>query len=117
MFALIVSIFSSYWRYIAIGAAVIFAYFWWEHSVEQKALLKFNQNQLIQLLKDQRELDNKLKDVRKIQDQILENEKQFKQNLDKKLSGINNFLGSDEAKRLDRPASEILKKTLREISQ
>jgi len=117
MFALIVSIFSSHWRYIAIAAAVIFAYFWWKNAVEQGALLRFNQNQLIQLIEDQKELDNKLKDVRQIQDQILENEKQFKQNLDKKLSGINNFLGSDEAKRLDRPASEILKKTLREISQ
>lgn len=70
-----------------------------------------------QLVKDQAELTKKMNDVRQIQDQILENEKQFKQNLDKKLSGINGFLNSDEAKKLDRSSSEILKRTIREIAQ
>jgi uncharacterized protein HemX len=117
MLALILPFLSSYWRYIAGAAAVVFVYFWWEHSIEQRALLEFNQSQLEQLLKDQKEFNQKLTDIKQVQDKILEDEKQFKQNLDKKLSGINNFLGSDEAKRLDRPASEILKKTLRDIAQ
>ena len=42
---------------------------------------------------------------------------EIKQNLDKKLSGITGFLASDEAKKLDRSSSEILKRTLREINQ
>lgn len=104
-------------KWIAIGLAAIAVYFWWESRVEHRALLDFNQKQMEQLLKDQKELDKKLTDLRQVQDQILENEKQFKQNLDKKLSGITGFLNSEEAKKLDRSSSEILKRTLKEISQ
>jgi CHASE3 domain sensor protein len=104
-------------KYLMIAIAAIGVYFWWESRVENRALLDFNQKQMEQLLKDQKELDKKLTDLRQIQDQILENEKQFKQNLDKKLSGISGFLSSDEAKKLDRPSSEILKKTIREAFQ
>lgn len=109
--------FGDYGRYLLIGMAAIGIYFWWESRVEQRALLDFNQKQMEQLLKDQKELDKKLTDLRQIQDQILENEKQFKQNLDKKLSGISSFLNSEEAKKLDRPSSEILKRTFKELSQ
>lgn len=88
-----------------------------DSSIKNQALLEFNQKQMEQIIKDQAELTKKMNDVKQIQDQILENEKQFKQNLDKKLSGINGFLNSDEAKKLDRSSSEILKRTIREIAQ
>ena len=117
MIGFLLSLVSDYGRYALIAAAAIAAYFWWESRVEDRAMLRFNQSQMEQLLKDQQELSKKLTDIRQLQDQIIENEKQFKQNLDKKLSGITNFLSSDEAKRMDRPASEILKRTLKELSQ
>jgi hypothetical protein len=104
-------------KWVAIGLAAVAFYFWWEGRVEDRALLNFNQKQMEQLLKDQKEIDKKLSDLRQVQDQILENEKQFKQNLDKKLSGINSFLNSDEAKKLDRPSSEVLKRTIQSIAQ
>jgi uncharacterized protein HemX len=104
-------------KYIMIAVAAIGVYFWWQGRVEDRALLNFNQKQMEQLLEDQKKIDKKLSDLRQVQDQILENEKQFKQNLEKKLSGINNFLSSEEAKKLDRPASEILKRTLQELAQ
>lgn len=104
-------------RWIAIGGIAIAIYFWWEHSVRNRALLEFNQSQMEEVLKSQKELQQKLEDVRQVQDQILENEKQFKQNLDKKLSGITGFLASDEAKKLDRPSSEVLKRTIKEAFQ
>lgn len=104
-------------KWILIGLAAITIYFWWEGNVRSRALLEFNQSQMEEVIKNQQELRQKLDDVRQVQDQILENEKQFKQNLDKKLSGITGFLASDEAKKLDRPSSEVLKRTIKEAFQ
>lgn len=108
---------SNVAKYLIAAAAVIFVYFWWEHSIEQRAILKFNQSQIEQVLKDQKELSEKMTHVRNLQDEIIENEKKFKESIDKKLSGINYFLSSEEARKLDRPASEILKKTVRELEK
>lgn len=104
-------------KYILIGAAALGLYFWWQNTIEQNALLRFNQSQMEEVVKNQKKVAEALSDIRQIQDQIIENEKQFKQNLDKKLSGINDFLNSEEAKKLDRPSSEILKRTVKEIFQ
>jgi uncharacterized protein HemX len=108
---------SNIGKYFMIAAAAVGIYFWWQSQVEDRALLGFNQKQMEQLVKDQEQINKKLSDLRQVQDQILENEKQFKQNLDKKLSGITNFLSSDEAKKLDRPASDILKRTIQGVMQ
>ena len=118
MIGTIISFFSSnIGKYVLIGLAVVAAYFWWQNAVEQRALLRFNQTQMEEVLKNQEKVAKALDDIRQLQDQIVENEKQFKQNLDKKLSGINSFLSSEEARKLDRPASPILKKTIQGIAQ
>jgi hypothetical protein len=103
--------------YLAAAVAVFFLYLSWKHNIEHQALLEFNQKQIEQVAKDQASLTKKLNDLTDIQSKFIEDEKQYKESIDRKLSNFNSFLGSDAAKKLDGPAPEILKKTIKELAQ
>ena len=96
--------------------AAIYMYISWKHDIEHKAILEYNQKQMEQLVKDQALFRKNMDLVLENQKTLIENEKQFKIDIDKKLSSVNTFLSSDTAKKLDRPSSEILKRTIQELS-
>ena len=96
--------------------AAIYMYISWKHDIEHKAILEYNQKQMEQLVKDQALFRKNMDLVLENQKTLIENEKQFTIDIDKKLSSVNTFLSSDTAKKLDRPSSEILKRTIQELS-
>ena len=107
------------WAKVALyllGAVVaLFMYLTWKHNIEQASLAKFNADQMQELVKNQKEIKEKLQAFDELQQKYYENAEQYRKDLEKKLSGINNFLASDEAKKMDRPASPLLKKTFEEL--
>lgn len=103
--------------YAAAALAVFFLYLSWKHNIEHKALLEFNQKQIEQLAKDQADLIKNLNHLTDIQNKYINDEKQYKESIDRKLSSFNSFLGSDAAKKLDGPAPDILKKAVRELEK
>jgi hypothetical protein len=107
--------------YIFIGVTLfgsaISLYYLWKRDVERQALLEFNQKQMEQSLKDQQEFLRNQEIISKAQqeatqDLLIENQK-----ITRKLGSVSTYLNSADAKSNDRPASDILKKTIEQLSR
>lgn len=107
--------------YIFIGVTLfgsaISLYYLWKRDVERQALLEFNQKQMEQNLKDQQEFLRNQEIISKAQqeatqDLLIENQK-----ITRKLGSVSTYLNSADAKSNDRPASDILKKTIEQLSR
>jgi len=107
--------------YIFIGVilfgSAISLYYLWKRDVERQALLEFNQKQMEQSLKDQQEFLRNQEIISKAQqeatqDLLIENQK-----ITRKLGSVSTYLNSADAKSNDRPASDILKKTIEQLSR
>jgi len=107
--------------YIFIGVTLfgsaISLYYLWKRDVERQALLEFNQKQMEQSLKDQQEFLRNQEIISKAQqeatqDLLIENQK-----ITRKLGSVSTYLNSADAKSNDRPASDILKKTIEQLSK
>jgi len=106
--------------YIAAAVALTGIYFFWKHNVEQQALLEYNQRQLEQSLADQQKLKQDLAAISQKQDEIIRQSEEDKKAYEGKLNTVSDFLDSTATKKIDKPSSDVLKKTvkqLREISQ
>ena len=107
--------------YIFIGIMLVgsltAAYYGWKRSVEQQALMEFNQKQMEQTLKDQKEFAEKQKLITEQQAQATQDLMEQNQRLSQKISSVNSFLSSKDAAASDRPSSDVLKKTIEQLHQ
>ncbi len=123
MWSVIVGVLAGPFRKIAIyGAMILVAvailvggYFLWRHHIRQDALEDFNRAQLEQTIKDKEKLELDLKAIHDKQDALLVELAQQKEELQKKVDELDKFLSSPETIKQDRPASNILKETIRRL--
>lgn len=102
---------------LILGAIVILTgvYFYWKNSVEQAALMEYNQKQLEQIIKDNEAFQQKMQEVADKQKVIQEDMNRQNDEINTKLKNIDDYLNSAEAKKQDKPSSVILKNTVGQI--
>lgn len=104
----------------AIGAllatGVIFGvYYSWKTNIERTALLEYNQKQLEQAIKDQNELKRKVQLLEGIQAAIIKQTEDDRKAYEEKMKTVDEYLQSLDAKKADRPASSVLKNTIKQL--
>jgi hypothetical protein len=90
-------------------------YYGWRSSIQRAALLEYNQKQLEQTIKDQEEFRLKMQAIQKNQEELIKKNKEDRKVFDDKMTNARNYIESDEAKKEDRPASEVLKQTVKKL--
>jgi Flp pilus assembly protein TadB len=107
--------------YLFIGMMLIgsltAAYYGWKRSVEQQALMEFNQKQMEQTIKDQKAFTKKQQEIAEQQAAAAEALAEQNRVLSRKISSVNTYLSSKEAADGDRPSSDVLKKTVEQLQQ
>jgi hypothetical protein len=103
--------------YIAIGiigfGTLTGLYYNWRKGIEREALLEYNQAQLEQNEKDQQAMKEKLAAMAKRQAEIEAENAADKKEFKNKMESITNDIESKET--IDRPASDVLKKTVTKL--
>ena len=97
---------------ISFGALTAF-YYQWRKGIEREALLEYNQAQLEQNIKDQEELKKKLADIDSKQKEIDAANYADKKVFKGKIDDINTEIDSKAT--IDRPSSDVLKKTVNKL--
>ena len=87
-------------------------YYSWRKGVEREALLEFNQKQLEQTVKDNEDYQRQLKEIQDNQEAIIQRNEEDKRNFETKMKDATDYLEKTETQKLDRQASEVLKKTV-----
>ena len=99
-----------------IGGIILFGaisgiYYSWRKSIEREALLKYNQAQIEQNIKDQEAMREKLKVMedkqKEIEAQNAADKKDFRTKMDSIVTDV-----IDTSKTVDRPSSDVLKQTV-----
>jgi uncharacterized protein YlxW (UPF0749 family) len=110
---------NKIWVYVGIGVLVLSivggTYLVWKRGIEQAALLKFNQDQLEQTIKDQevfRQRQQELEEHQRVISRQLQDENR---RLRSRVENIQTILNSTEMSANDRPASDILRRTIEEL--
>lgn len=101
---------------VVIAAAVTGYVLLWEASIKREALLQFNNQQLNQTLEEQKKYVKNLQDINANQKKIIDDMNKKNDQLESELKTLEEYLNSAEAKKEDRTASEILKRTIQELS-
>ena len=105
--------------YIVIGilafGTLSAGYYSWRKGIEREALLEYNQKQIEQDLKDKEVLRQQLEDINNKQKEIEAENAEVKKKFKEQMDVISSDLNSKETKAADRPASEILKKTVNKL--
>jgi len=105
--------------YIFIGifafGALSAGYYSWRRGIEREALLEYNQKQLEQNVKDQEAIKQQLENINNKQKEVQAANDAEKKLLKDKLDAINTDLNSKETTATDRPASDVLKKTVNKL--
>lgn len=101
--------------YIAGAIALFGLYKFWEHNVEQQALMEYNQRQLEQVMQDQQKFQQKMQEVENKQRMIENDLVAQNDQVNKTLSTVTEYLDSKAAQKQDKPASDIFKKTVNEL--
>ena len=106
----------------AIIAVVVFGtltgtYYSWRKSIERQALLEFNQKQLDQTIADQAEFRRKMQEIADKQEQIIKKSNEDRKVFEDKITGTQSYIESDEARKSDRPASNLLKETIKRLKE
>jgi Tfp pilus assembly protein PilN len=103
--------------YIAVAVILTGFYFYWKHSVEQQALMEYNQRQLEQSIADQNKLKETLSAIEQKQQEIIKQNEQDKVAYEQKLGTVTDYLDSSAAKKTDKPSSDILKQTVKQLKE
>lgn len=103
-------------------AAVLFVtlsgvYYSWRKSIERQALLEFNQKQLEQTLADQAEFRRKMQEITEKQEEIIKKTAEDRKAFEDKIKDAQTFIESEEARKSDRPASDLLKETIKRLKE
>ena len=106
----------------AIVAFVVFStltatYYSWRKSIERQALLEFNQKQLEQTMADQAEFRRKMQEIAEKQEEIIKKNAEDRKAFEDKINGAQAFIDSEEARKTDRPASSLLKETIKRLRE
>lgn len=104
----------------AIGAlvaiCVVFGvYFGWKHKVQQEELMQFNAKQAAQTAKDNEKFTAQQKVIEDKVSTIESDLKTKNEALQKNLDSINIYLANPATKQQNRPASPIIKETIRRL--
>jgi Flp pilus assembly protein TadB len=109
------------WLYLAIGALTLgvatTAYYIWKSSVERAALLEFNQAQLEQTIREQEEFRRRQEELEHQQREATRALVEQNRDVQRRIQSIQGNLNSPEAVASDRPASEILKRTIDQLRE
>lgn len=112
--------FNKYVVYVIVAVTVLAvastAILMWKASIRREALLEFNNKQLEQTVKEQQKFLEDMKAVNANQKKIIDDMTTKNEELSKQLKSIEDFLDSDEAKKNDRESSDLLKRTIKELS-
>jgi hypothetical protein len=98
---------------LAAIAIVVATYFSWKHSIQQEALLGFNNQQLEQIIKDNKTIQSQLNVIAKDQKDVLDNEEAKNIALNNNLKGITDYLALDQIKKQNKASSDILKHVIK----
>ena len=90
-------------------------YYSWRSGIEREALLEYNQRQLEQNIKDQEAMKQQLENINAKQKEVQAANDADKKVLKDKLESINTDLNTKETAATDRPASDVLKKTVNKL--
>lgn len=106
--------------YIIGGAAIlgVISYLWisYKGNIEENARLKQQNNQLQQTVKEQNKSIEHLQNLQKIQDSVTTELEKKNQQIDDKHRSLESYLNGAEAQKENRPSSNILKQTIKELS-
>jgi curved DNA-binding protein CbpA len=103
---------------IIVGGIILFGllsglYYSWRKGIEREALLEYNQKQIEQNIADQKAMKEKLEAMDKIQTEIKAQNQAATKEFKDKMNNISSDI--DSKKTVDRPASEVLKKTVNKL--
>lgn len=106
----------------AIAAFVVFGaltatYYNWRKGIERQALLEFNQKQLEQTMADQAEFRRRMQEIAEKQEEIIKKNDEDRKAFEEKIKDAQTYIESDEAKKADRPASNLLKETVKRLRE
>jgi hypothetical protein len=101
-----------------IGGILLFGaltgfYYQWRKGIEREALLEYNQKQIEQNIKDQEVMKQKLLEIGQKQVEIEAANAADKKEFKGKMETINTDIDSKDT--VDRPASDVLKKTVNKL--
>jgi septal ring factor EnvC (AmiA/AmiB activator) len=101
---------------VVIAIAVIAGvYIYWKHTIKKEAQLEFNNKQLEQVVRDQKQTLDQLLKINKDQEDIIAKLKKRNDDLKNQLTDLDMYLNSDQARKDNRPSSNVLKKTIQDI--
>ena len=92
-------------------------YYAWKRDIERQALMGFNQKQMEQSLKDQQEFLKNQEQISRAQKEAARDLLEENQKINRQLGSVSTYLNSADAKKSDRPASDILKNTIEELKK
>jgi hypothetical protein len=84
-------------------------------SIRREALAVYNRTQLEQLLKDQREFIDKMNELSELQKKTMIDLEKQNAVLNIKLGEVDAYLSSQEARNANKPSSDVLKNTIRQL--
>lgn len=101
-----------------IAGGTVGGYFYWKHTVKMEALAEYNAHQLAQAKADNDRFQKQLEELQKNGDAMSKKLDQQAAALQQKNKKIIDWLNSPEVKKKgDAPASDLLKETIRRLSQ
>jgi uncharacterized protein HemX len=103
--------------YIAAAVAITGIYFFWKHNIEQQALMEYNQKQLEQSIADQEKLKKDLASISQKQEEIIKQNEEDRKTYEVKLNSVSDYLDSALTKKADKPSSEVLKITVKQLKE
>lgn len=109
------------WLYAAIAVmamgAITTTYYVWKSSIERAALMEFNQRQLEQTLKDQEEFRRRQEALEEQQREATRALLEQNRDVQNRIQSIQGNLNSPAAAASDRPASDILRRTVEQLRE
>lgn len=111
-------------KYVAIGLGILVlgGVAWGmlaihDNGVKNKALLQYNNDQLEQVLKEQKEFNTKMTSITEGQKKLIEELNTRNKELKDQYTTLGAYLKSDKVKSLNGPADEIAKETIRRLRE
>ena len=92
-------------------------YYSWRKGIERQALLEYNQKQLEQNMADQAEYRRKMQEITKKNEEIVKKSAEERKAFEDKINEAQSYIDSEEARKSDRPASNILKETVKRLKE
>jgi hypothetical protein len=102
---------------VVVLGALTGTYYSWRKSIERQALLEYNQKQLEQNMADQAEYRRKMQEITKKNEEIVKKSAEERKAFEDKINEAQSYIDSEEARKSDRPASNILKETVKRLKE